>query len=177
MANPPFCHFCFHKLHEVSHLVRADGGAMICLACARKCIATCEAENAPPVSRLRRTEVAAPPRLLPDTRHLDGFLYYGRGRIRTGTPDPVMPWLCEFLDVYEMAVLDAVKDTADCRDSLRRSQRVSEAFDRMMLPYRGDGRRAYLGAVFDRLLGRSIREGFAYHVDMTVLTPVEGAAT
>jgi hypothetical protein len=171
MVSPATCSFCHRRLDEVSHLVRADG-IFICLACARRCVLICEAENAAPVARFPRA-AAAPPQG-PGDRHLQSFLHYARGGITTGTPEPLLPWLREFLDVYELAILDAAKDTAGDGDSLVRANRVSRAFDAMMLPYRGDRRRAYLGAVFDRLLGRSIREGFSYHVDMTVLAPAEG---
>ena len=171
MAASLICAFCHRKPDEVPHLVVADRGSAICLACARRCVDICAADDAAAVARFPRPQVSALPRVTPDTRHLSGFLHYARGGIQTGTPDPVLPWLREFLDIYEMAVLDAVKEMAADGDSLIRSNRVSAAFDRMMLPYRGDRRRAYLGAVFDRLLGRSIREGFAYHVDMTALAP------
>lgn len=174
MAASLTCSFCHRKPDEVPHLIVADRGNAICLACARRCVDICGAEDAAAVARFPRPQVPVPPRVPPDTRHLDGFLHYAK--TSGDIPSMILPWLGEFLDAYEMAVLDAVKDTVDCADSLRRVQRVSEAFDRMMLPYRGDRRRAYLGAVFDKLLGRSIREGFAYHVDMTVLAPVAGAA-
>ena len=169
MAASLTCAFCHRKPDEVPHLVVADRGSAICLACARRCVDICAADDAVAVARFPRPEMPALPRVTPDTRRLDGFLHYARGGIHTGTPHPVLPWLREFLDVYEMAVLDAVKETAADGDGLIRSNRVSAAFDRMMLRYRGDRRRAYLGAVFDRLLGRSIREGFSYHVDVTVL--------
>ncbi len=171
MAAPATCSFCHRRLDEVSHLVRADG-VFICLACARRCVLICEAENAAPVAHFPRPAAPSQPEL--DSRHLQAFLHYGRSGGPGGTPDPLLPWIREFLDVYEMAVMDAVKDTAGCDDGVARANRVSRAFDAMMLPYRGDRRRAYLGAVFDRLLGRSIREGFSYHVDTTALVPAEG---
>ena len=176
MAASLTCAFCHRKPDEVPHLIVADRGSAIYLACARRCVDIYAADDAAAVARFPRPEIPIPTRVAPNTQHLDGFLHYARGGIRTGTPDPVLPWLREVLDVYETAVLDAVRETATGRDSLFRSNRVSAAFDRMMLPYRGDRRRAYLGAVFDRLLGRSIREGFAYHVDMTVLIPMAGDA-
>ena len=170
------CSFCSRKPDEVPHLVVADRGTAICLACARRCVDICAADDAKAVARFPRPQVPLSPRVAPDTRHLDGFLHYARGGILTGTPDPVLPWLGEFLDVYETEVLDAARETASYGDNLVRTNRVAAAFDRMMLPYRGDRRRAYLGAVFDKLLGRSIREGFAYHVDTTVLAPADGEA-
>ena len=171
------CSFCDRRPDEVPHLVMADRGTAICLACARRCVDICAADDAVAVARFprRRVELPAAPRVPPDTRHLDAFLHYARSGTG-GTPPPVLPWLCEFLDSYETEVRDAARDAATRGDGVIRANRVSAAFDRMMLPYRGDGRRAYLGAAFDRLLGRSIREGFAYHVDMTVLVPADGDA-
>ena len=77
MAAPATCSFCHCRLDEVSHLVRADGGIMICLACARRCVLICEAENAVPVARFPRlaVDIVAPPRVPPHTRPHDPLLH------------------------------------------------------------------------------------------------------
>ncbi len=160
------CSFCTRKSDEVSHLLRAAGSVFICLACARLSVETMEKGGALRISRFP-LPTREPPRAqrAPDARHLNGFLYQAGLRGQAIVPGPVWPWVLEFLEVYEGEVLSTVSALAECEDSLMRANHINDAFDRMMEPFRGDRRRAYLGAIFSDHLGRSIRDGFSYHIN------------